>query len=74
MIRIRFADVDAKRRALGRLAGRYPFKSWATGEMLVPEAALSYLAVEGVAFHVEGPATYEQNAPAVRGPATATVQ
>jgi len=47
------------------LAGRYSFKSWDTGEMLVPEAALSYLAVEGVAFLVEGPATYEQNAPAV---------
>jgi len=36
MIRIRFADLDSKKRALGRLAGRYPFKSWATGEMLVP--------------------------------------
>ena len=44
-------------RALGRLAGRFPFKSWASGEMLVPEAALSFLAVEGVSFLVEGPAT-----------------
>ena len=30
MIRIRFTDLDAKKRALGRLAGRFPFKSWAT--------------------------------------------
>jgi hypothetical protein len=43
MIRITFPNIDAKRQALGRLAGRFPFKSWATGEMLVPEAALSYL-------------------------------
>ncbi len=57
MIRIRFPDIDAKRRALGRLAGRFPFKSWAGGEMLVPEAALAFLAVEGVSFLVEGPAT-----------------
>jgi hypothetical protein len=56
MIRIIFSDLESKRRALGRLAWRYPFKSWATGEMLVPEAALAYLAVEGITFHVKGPA------------------
>lgn len=38
MIRIRFPDVESKRRALGSLAGRFP-KSWATGEMIVPESA-----------------------------------
>ncbi len=48
MIRIRFADMDAKRRALGRPAGRFPFKSWATGEMLVPESGLGYLATEKI--------------------------
>jgi hypothetical protein len=66
MIRIRFTNLDSKKRALGRLAGRYPFKSWATGEMLVPEAALGYLAIENISFHVEGPATYEQSTPVVR--------
>ena len=72
MIRIRFPDADSKKRALGRLAGRFPFTSWATGEMLVPESALSFLAVEGLGFSVEGPATNEQNAPALRGaPASA---
>ncbi|HEV7222379.1 MAG TPA: hypothetical protein VGN42_06725 [Pirellulales bacterium] len=62
MIVIRFWDVELKRRALGRMAGRFSFKSWATGEVIVPESALSLLAVEGIAFTVEGPATYEQNA------------
>ncbi len=74
MIRIRFTDLDSKKRALGRLAGRYPFKSWATGEMLVPEAALGYLATENISFMVEGPATYEQSTPALRNPAPTTVQ
>jgi hypothetical protein len=73
MIKIRFSDQASKRRALGRLAGRYPFKSWANGDMLVPEAALGFLAVEGISFHVEGPATYEQNTPSIRSVATAQV-
>ena len=73
MIRIRFPDQDTKRRALGYLAGRYSFKSWATGEMLVPEFALPGLAVEGIAFTVEGPATYEQLAPALRTPPATAV-
>ena len=74
MIRIRFADLDAKKRALGRLAGRYSFKSWATGEMLVPEGALGFLATENIPFQVEGPATYEQITPALRDPAASSVQ
>jgi hypothetical protein len=74
MIRIRFADPDMKKRALGRLAGRYSFKSWATGEMLVPEAALGFLATENISFHVEGPATYEQITPTIRDSASAPVQ
>jgi hypothetical protein len=66
MIRIRFADDSEKRRALGFLAGRYSFKSWATGEMLVPDYALPALAREGISFLVEGPATYEQIVSALR--------
>ena len=62
MILIRFPNTESKRSALGRLAGRYGFKSWANGEMLVPEEALAFLAVEGLAFSVEGPAKYEQYA------------
>ena len=60
MIVIRFGDTESKRRALGFLAGRFSFKSWSSGEMAVPEAALAYLATEGIASTVEGPATYER--------------
>ncbi len=73
MILIRFATPESKRQALGSLAGRFAFKSWANGEMLVPESALPFLAVQGVAFMVEGPATYEQNAPAFRDAAAPAV-
>jgi hypothetical protein len=54
MILIRFPNTEAKRTALGSLAGRFAFKSWATGEMLVPEDALPFLAVKGIPFIVEG--------------------
>jgi hypothetical protein len=68
MIRIRFSDDASKRRALGYLAGRFSFTSWASGEMLVPEGALPALAREGISFIVEGPATYEQIITAFRNP------
>ena len=74
MIIIRFPDTEAKRRALGYLPGRFSFTSWATGEMLVPEAALPYLAAEGIRFNVEGPATYEQRVTALRGASASAVQ
>lgn len=74
MILIHFPNIKSKRQALGILAGRFAFKSWASGEMLVPESALPFLAVQGVAFTVEGPATYEQNGPAFRGVAAPAVQ
>jgi hypothetical protein len=60
MVIIRFADQEAKRRALGYIARRFPGKSWATGEVMVPEAALASLAAENFHFTVEGPATYER--------------
>jgi hypothetical protein len=73
MIRIRFTDLDAKGRALGYLAGRFSFKSWATGEMIVPEPALASLAREGISFVVEGPLTNEQIIAAFRNPPAAAV-
>jgi hypothetical protein len=73
MVLIRFTETDAKRRALAYLAGRFAFKSWATGEMLVPEVALAELAVEGITFQVEGPAQYGQHVPTVRNPPAAAV-
>ena len=60
MIIIRFPDADSERRGLGFLAGRFSFKTWASGETMVPEAALSPLAQEGLRFTVEGPAGYER--------------
>ena len=48
MILIRFPNTESKRAALGQLAGRFSFKSWANGDMLVPEVALPFLAVRGV--------------------------
>jgi hypothetical protein len=72
MIIIRFKDADAERRAIGYLAGRFPGKSYANGETLVPEAALAHLAVEGIEFNVIGPATYERLAP-LRNPAAVAV-
>ena len=73
MIRIRFPDAATERRALGFLAGRFSFKSWANGETLVPPTALGSLALEGIPFTVVGSATYEQYAPAVRDPAAPAV-
>ena len=74
MVLIRFTDPQAKRRALAYLAGRFSFKSWATGEMLVPEAALVELAIEQIHFAVEGAARYDQRVPALRDPSAAQVQ
>ena len=54
MLLIRFPDMDAKRRALGFLAGRFSFKSWATGEMNLPDDALAALAAENIPFSVIG--------------------
>ena len=73
MIRIRFPDLTIERRALGFLAGRFSFKSFANGETLVPPAALASLALESIPFSVVGPATYEQYAPAVRDSAAPPV-
>ena len=69
---IRFPDPETKRRALGKLASRFSGKSWASGEVMVPEAALPYLATEGISFIVEGPATNERIA-SLRDPAAAAV-
>ena len=74
MIRIHFPDTASERRALGYLAGRFSFKSWADGVTLVPDHALASLAREGIPFIVDGPATYEQILPAVRTPPTSAVQ
>lgn len=74
LIRIRFADRESKHRALGFLAGRFSFTSYSTGEMLVVEPALAALAVEGISFTAEGPATYAEAIPSFRAAAAEQVQ
>lgn len=74
MILIRFPDAESKRRALGYLAGRFSFTSRSSGQLLVPAGALPALAVEDIHFTVDGPATYGQTIPALRGSAASEVQ
>ena len=58
MVIIRFDDDIAKRRAMGWLAGRFSFKSWSNGDLMLHEQVLPYLAHEGIPFKVEGLATF----------------
>jgi hypothetical protein len=60
MVIVRFPNVEFRRQALAYLVGRFSGKSWATGEVMVPETALPHLAAEGITFSVEGPASYER--------------
>jgi hypothetical protein len=62
-ILIRFPDKEVERQALGKLIPRFSGKSWSSGDLAVPSAALAYLANEGISFTVIGPATYERLAP-----------
>jgi hypothetical protein len=69
---IKFPDKETEGRALGKLIPRFSGKSWATGETAVPSQALSFLAEEGLAFTVIGPAPYERLTP-IRDSAAAGV-
>jgi len=60
IILIRFPTEDAKDRALELLLGEYAFKSWRSGELLLPEDALPLLARENVPFTFEGVEGYER--------------
>jgi hypothetical protein len=73
MVIIRFHDHETELKALDFLIGKFPFKTWANGNLMIPAEALPHLAVEGIQFQVEGPATYEHSVPTVRDPASATV-
>ncbi|MBI4661975.1 MAG: hypothetical protein HY735_24400 [Verrucomicrobia bacterium] len=73
MVLIRFTDAESKRRALETLVGEFSFKTWSSGEMLVPEEALPRLAREDIPFTFEGSAAYERLA-TLRDPAAAAIQ
>ena len=74
MIKVRFSNSESERKALGFLAGRFPFKTFADGNTLVPEAALARLAGEGIEFAVEGRAGYEQSFSTLRDSSASPVQ
>ncbi len=73
MVIIRFDDSETEKRALDFLVGRYSFKTWANGDLMLPEPALGPLAAEGIPFRVKGRATYEHFLPPVRNPTAAAV-
>jgi hypothetical protein len=73
MVIIRFDDGETEKKAMDHLAGRFSFKTWANGALMVPEPALGHLAAEGITFRVKGPATSEHFLPALRNPAPASV-
>ena len=73
MVIVRFDNGEEERRALGWLAGRFSFKTWDSGDLMLHEAVLPYLAREGIAFRVQGPATYEHFRPTIRNSAAASV-
>ena len=72
MVLIRFTDANSKKRALETLAGEFSLKSWASGQMMVPEEALARLAHEDIPFSFEGSSAYEKLA-SLRDPAAVTV-
>ena len=73
MVIVRLPDLETERKALGWLTGRFSFKSWESGDLMVHDNALPYLAREGIAFEVKGPATYEHFVPAVRNTDPVTI-
>lgn len=60
MVIVRFPDDTTQKRALAFLIGKYSGHSWSTGEVAIPEEALAPLAMQGITFTVEGPATHER--------------
>ena len=56
MVLIHFSGRASKRRALETLVGEFPFKSWSSGDMLVPEAALGELSRHDIPFSIKSAA------------------
>lgn len=57
---VRFPDQATELQALGKLIPRFSGKSWDSGELALPSAALGFLADHGIRFTVIGPASYER--------------
>ena len=74
MILIRFQDPEVEKKALGFLAKRFSFTTWASGQTLVPEPALDALTQAGIHFIIDGRAGYEQRISPLRGSTSSEVQ
>jgi hypothetical protein len=74
MVTICFPDRETEKRALGQLMGRFSGHVLRSGEHIVPEAALEFLANQNIPFTVKGKATYAEQLAAIRGAAPAPVQ
>lgn len=74
MVCIRFPDEASKHRTLGYLAGRFPWTSFVTGEVIVPPEALAALDLQGIPYRVERPTPNDDHPPQVRVPSAVEVQ
>jgi hypothetical protein len=59
MVIIHFEDAETEKKALGFLVGRFSFKTWDNGDLMLLGPALGELAAQGFTFRTKGPATYE---------------
>ena len=74
MILIQFPDRETEIKGLAVLMRRFSGKVLRGGLHIVPEPTLAVLTAENIPYTVKGPATYEHEAAALRGDASATVQ
>jgi hypothetical protein len=73
MVIIHFDDTATEKNAIEFLIGRFPFKTWKNGDLMLPEAAVGLLAAEGITFRARGPAQYEHFLPPLRDTAPSAV-
>jgi hypothetical protein len=73
MVIIHFEDAEMEKKALEFLAGRCSFKTWESGDLMLPEPAVGELAARGIVFQSKGPATYEHFLPSIRNPVASAV-
>jgi hypothetical protein len=71
---ITFPDAETQKKAVGLLLGRFSGKVLKSGEHIVPEAALAFLAEKGITFTVHGKASYEKQVAALRSTTSGTLQ
>ena len=74
MVTISFPDLETSKRALGVMLGRFSGRVLRSGDQIVPEAALEFLAEQDISFTVKGKLTYEEEMAAIRGAASSPVQ